>query len=80
MQRLVHCLPIDFALSNKLTMKVASTLVLVTFCATAVSAFGLNHGVRSGIQTAKKGGFPLVKPIDLQGNRLNTVVSANIIW
>lgn len=61
------------------TMKVASTLVLVTFCATAVSAFGLNHGVRSGIQTAKKAGFPLVKPIDLQGNRLNSVVSANNI-
>ncbi|KAI2494714.1 Triose-phosphate Transporter family [Fragilaria crotonensis] len=54
-------------------MKVASTLVFVTFCASAVSAFGLNHGVRSVIQTAKKGGMPMVKPIDLQGNRLNSV-------
>ena len=56
-------------------MKVISPLVLVTFCASAVSAFGLNHGIRSNIQTSKKAGLPMVQPIDLHGNRLNTVVS-----
>jgi hypothetical protein len=58
-------------------MKVASTLVFVTFCASAVSAFGLNNGVKSVVNSVKKTGFPMVKPIDIQGNRLNTVVSAS---
>jgi hypothetical protein len=55
-------------------MKVASTLVLVTIGASAVSAFGLNHGIKSAIKASKKGGVPMVQPIDLQGNRMNTMV------
>jgi solute carrier family 35 protein E1 len=58
-------------------MKVASTLVLVTIGASAVSAFGLNHGIKSAIKASKKGGVPMVQPIDLQGNRMNTMALAD---
>jgi hypothetical protein len=56
-------------------MKVASTLVLFTFCASAVSAFGLSNGAKSVLSPTKKAGINMVKPIDINGNRLNTVVS-----
>eukprot|EP00545_Synedropsis_sp_CCMP1620_P009421 CAMPEP_0119003034 /NCGR_PEP_ID=MMETSP1176-20130426/310_1 /TAXON_ID=265551 /ORGANISM="Synedropsis recta cf, Strain CCMP1620" /LENGTH=390 /DNA_ID=CAMNT_0006954593 /DNA_START=52 /DNA_END=1224 /DNA_ORIENTATION=+ len=53
-------------------MKVASTLVLVISFASAVSAFGLSNGAKSVLSPTKTG-FNMVKPIGINGNRLNTV-------
>mmetsp|Transcript_16539 Transcript_16539/g.25011 ORF Transcript_16539/g.25011 Transcript_16539/m.25011 type:complete len:247 (+) Transcript_16539:153-893(+) len=53
-------------------MKVASTLVIATFCASAVSAFGLQYGSKS-IVSSPKTRPGMVNPIDITGNRLNTV-------
>ena len=54
-------------------MKIATTLVLATVCS-AVSAFGLQHGAKS-LVTPSKAANRMVQPLDIKGNRLNTVVS-----
>jgi len=51
-------------------MKVASTLILATFCSTAVSAFGLNYGTQSILKTTAPG-MGMVKPVDITGKRLD---------
>ena len=59
-------------------MKVASSLPLLTIFASAASAFGLNGGVTSMAQTTRKNVIPkapMVQPVDIQGNRLSSVVS-----
>lgn len=59
------------------TMKISS-LALVTVFATAASAFGLNGGAVSAVQ--KKVGFaksPLVQPVDIHGNNLDSSVSSD---
>jgi len=53
-------------------MKVASTLVIATFCASAVSAFGLQYGSKTLVSSPKTRPG-LVNPIDITGNRLNSV-------
>ena len=58
-------------------MKVALILPLVTIFATAASAFGLNGGATSMTKTHKAliSKSPMVQPVDVQGNRLSSVVS-----
>jgi hypothetical protein len=60
-------------------MKVTSSLALVTIFAAAASAFGLNSGATSAVKSVTRnvgfGNQPMVHPVDVQGNRLNTVVS-----
>jgi len=51
-------------------MKVASTLILATFCSTAVSAFGLSYGTQSILKTTAPG-MGMVKPVDITGKRLD---------
>jgi hypothetical protein len=60
-------------------MKVTSSFALVTICATAASAFGLNGGAAS-LSRATLGNVgiankPMVQPVDVQGQRLSSVVS-----
>ena len=64
-------------------MKVASSLPLLTIFASAASAFGLNGGVTTSLasQTTRSSSIPkapptsMVQPVDIQGNRLSSVVS-----
>jgi solute carrier family 35 protein E1 len=55
-------------------MKVASFLVLATFCNTAASAFGLNGAANIGKTVVPKsfGTKPMVQAVDIEGNRANT--------
>lgn len=63
-------------------MKVTPLALLTIFAATS-SAFGLNGAAQSLIKSTQSAGFvkksPLVQAIDVQGNRLNTVVSNNTL-
>ena len=65
-------------------MKVASPLALITIFCSAASAFGLNGRAQSVAKSTKtlagfaKQSSPLVQPIDVQGNRLNSVVSNEV--
>lgn len=57
-------------------MKVASTLVTVTFCLGAVSAFGLQPTPKTTIKNFRKNAFvdsgkPMVQPMDINGNRMD---------
>ena len=61
-------------------MKLYSPLALLTIFCSAASAFGLNGRAQSVVKTNKNiAGLakqsPLVQPVDINGNRLNTVVS-----
>jgi len=63
-------------------MKVASTLVAVTFCAGAVSAFGLQASPKSTLKQVQRNaafvdsGKAIVQPMDINGNRMdNSFVS-----
>ena len=60
-------------------MKVTSSLALVTIFAAAASAFGLNSGATSAAKSVTRnvgfGSKSMVHPVDVQGKRLNTVVS-----
>jgi hypothetical protein len=62
-------------------MKVTSSLALVTIFAAAASAFGLNNGATSAVKSVTRnagfGSKSMVQPVDVQGKRLNTVVSAS---
>ena len=57
-------------------MKVTALALLPLFCAT--SAFGLNGAAQSVTKSTRSVGFAkspaMVQPMDIQGNRLNTVV------
>jgi len=58
-------------------MKVASTLVAVTFCAGAVSAFGLQASPKSTLKQVQRNaafvdsGKAIVQPMDINGNRMD---------
>lgn len=60
-------------------MKVATTLLIATFCAGAVSAFGLHSGAASVVKSASRHALTskaMVQAVDIQGHRLqNSVVS-----
>lgn len=60
-------------------MKIAPLALLTVFAASS-SAFGLNGGAKSIVKTAtRQVSFhktALVQPVDVQGNRLSTVVSS----
>ena len=63
-------------------MKVTSFLVIATFCATAASAFGLNGGASIINRVAGPKSFankPMVQAMDVNGNRMNTLVSAILL-
>lgn len=51
-------------------MKVTSTLILATFCSTAVSAFGLSYGNKSVLKN-NVSGMGMVKSVDITGKRLD---------
>lgn len=59
-------------------MKVTPLALLTVFAATS-SAFGLNGAAQSITKSTRAVGFAkpstLVQPVDIQGNRLNTLVS-----
>jgi hypothetical protein len=62
------------------TMKVTALALLPLFCAT--SAFGLNGAAQSVAKSTRSLGFTkkspaLVQPMDINGNRLNTMVSVS---
>ena len=61
------------------TMKVTSSLAFITIFAAAASAFGLNGPAQSFAKSTKSIAFGkqsnLVQPVDIQGNRINSVVS-----
>lgn len=64
-------------------MKVSLFLVIATFCATAASAFGLN-GASSIAKAVSPKSFaakkPMVQAVDVQGNRLNSLVSDALLF
>ena len=65
-------------------MKVTPLALLTVFAATS-SAFGLNGAAQSVTKSSRALGFagkaPMVQAIDIQGNRLNTVVSSrSVTW
>jgi len=59
-------------------MKVASTLVAVTFCTGAVSAFGLQTSPKSALKNVQRNaafvdsGKAMVQPMDINGNRMSS--------
>ena len=60
-------------------MKITPLALLTVFAATS-SAFGLNGAAQSVLKSTqpRAAGFgksPLVQPVDVNGNRLNTVLS-----
>jgi hypothetical protein len=59
-------------------MKIAPLALLTVFAASS-SAFGLNGGAKSVVRSATRSvsfnKLALVQPVDVQGNRLSTVVS-----
>lgn len=59
-------------------MKVAKALILTTFCAGAVSAFGLPGPASTVKNAVNKAGFaskPMVQAVDVRGNRMSSMVS-----
>ena len=62
-----------------------TTLAILSIAAASSSAFGLNGGAKNLVRTATRsvGAFQkpttLVQPIDIQGNRLPSVVSFLVV-
>lgn len=61
-------------------MKVAKTLLYVTFSVNAVSAFGLPTGAANAVKSMGMAApfnnkRAMVQPVDVYGNRLSSIVS-----
>lgn len=70
--------PLQYNYRKPLTMKITALALLTVFAATS-SAFGLNGAAQSAVKSTQSIGLAkksaLVQPMDIHGNRLNSVVS-----